>query len=100
MHSTSLKDLSQKIIDLKIPPSSTVMIHSSLLKFGIIENGLKGFLKSTLLPKRARFQKVIFFLNTRPGISNIQYSEPDPPPLESSENVVKPMGNTTMSIIS
>ena len=48
MHSTSLKDLSQKIIDLKIPPSSTVMIHSSLLKFGIIENGLKGFLKSIM----------------------------------------------------
>ena len=45
MHSTSLKDLSQKIINLKIPPSSTVMIHSSLLKFGIIENGIEGLLK-------------------------------------------------------
>ena len=45
MHSTSLKDLSQKIIGLGIPPSSTVMIHSSLLKFGIIENGIKGILK-------------------------------------------------------
>ena len=30
---------------MKIPPSSTVMIHSSLLKFGIIENGIKGLLK-------------------------------------------------------
>jgi len=45
MHSTSLKDLSQKIIGLGIPPSSTVMIHSSLLKFGIIENGIEGILK-------------------------------------------------------
>ena len=45
MHSTSLKDLSQTIINLKIPPSSTVMIHSSLLKFGIIENGIEGLLK-------------------------------------------------------
>ncbi len=43
MHSTSLKDLSRKITGLGIPPSSTVMIHSSLLKFGIIENGLAGF---------------------------------------------------------
>ena len=36
-------------IALPIPPikhpSSTVMIHSSLLKFGIIENGVDGFLK-------------------------------------------------------
>ena len=45
MHSTSLKDLSQKIIGLGIPPSSTVMIHSSLLKFGIIENGIEEILK-------------------------------------------------------
>jgi len=43
VHSTSLKELSQLITGLKIPPSSTVMIHSSLLKFGIIENGVEGF---------------------------------------------------------
>jgi aminoglycoside 3-N-acetyltransferase len=43
MHTTSLKDLTQKIIRLGIPSSSTVMIHSSLLKFGIIENGIEGF---------------------------------------------------------
>lgn len=45
MHFTSLKDLSREIIALGIPPSSTVMIHSSLLKFGIIENGVDGFFK-------------------------------------------------------
>ena len=44
MHSTSLKDLSRKIIGLGIPSSSIVMIHSSLLKFGIIENGIEGLL--------------------------------------------------------
>ena len=48
MHSTSLKDLSRKITGLGIPPSSTVMIHSSLLKFGIIENGLAGFFRCIL----------------------------------------------------
>ena len=45
MHSTTLKELSQLITGLKIPRSPIVMIHSSLLKFGIIENGVDGFLK-------------------------------------------------------
>lgn len=48
MNFTTLKDLSKIIISLKIQPSSTVMIHSSLLKFGIIENGVEGFFNCIL----------------------------------------------------
>ena len=46
MHSTCRKELSKMINSLGIPPSSTIMIHSSLLKFGVIENGIEGFYNS------------------------------------------------------
>mgnify|MGYP001238107938 CR=1 FL=1 len=44
MHKTSLKDLSKIITDFNIPSGSTLMIHSSLLKFGVIKEGVKGIL--------------------------------------------------------
>ena len=45
MHLTTLKEISELIMGLKMRSSSTVMIHSSLLKFGIIEGGVENLLK-------------------------------------------------------
>ena len=43
MHKTSKKNLSKRLTSLNISPSSIIMIHSSLLRFGIFEGGVEGF---------------------------------------------------------
>ena len=42
MHKCDILSLKQSLIDLKIPKYSTVMIHSSLFKFGIIQGGVSS----------------------------------------------------------
>jgi len=48
MHKTSLKQLGKCLKKLNIPRSSIIVIHSSLLKFGIIEKGIEGFYQCIL----------------------------------------------------
>ena len=43
MHKTSLVDLKRSLEKMDFPKEAVVMIHSSLLRFGIIEKGVKGF---------------------------------------------------------
>jgi aminoglycoside 3-N-acetyltransferase len=43
MHKTALTDLEGCLVKMNFPKEAVVMIHSSLLKFGIIEKGVKGF---------------------------------------------------------
>jgi aminoglycoside 3-N-acetyltransferase len=44
MRRTSKQQLKESIRSLKLPTDATVMIHSSLIKFGIVEGGAKGAL--------------------------------------------------------
>jgi aminoglycoside 3-N-acetyltransferase len=42
MHKCDIFSLEQSLIDLKIPKYSTIIIHSSLFKFGIIQGGVSS----------------------------------------------------------
>lgn len=42
MHRTSLSELKEALLAVELPQDQVVMVHSSLLKFGLLEGGAKG----------------------------------------------------------